>query len=119
MALVRARARARRVRIGVADQVISNGALDLGTQAATLLLIKKYLAAAARQVPVGILPGFSCSVWPRLRESFGFGAFGTSDRDSVGAENHEGKHAKACGERTRTKLANAFGQLRRRICSAR
>jgi hypothetical protein len=38
-------------------------------------------------------------VWPRLRESFGFGAFGTSDRDSVGAENHEGKHAKACGER--------------------
>ena len=32
-------------------------------------------------------------MWPRLRESFGFGAFGTSDRDSVGAENHEGKHA--------------------------
>ena len=106
-----------------------NGALDLGTQAATLLLIKKYLAAAARQVPVGILPGFSCSVWPRLRESFGFGAFGMSDRDSVGAEIMRANTPKPAGSdpgadrpqgrRTRTKLANAFGQLRRRICSAR
>ena len=106
-------------RIRTEAVVISNGALDLGTQAATLLLIKKYLAAAARQVPVGILPGFSCSVWPRLRESFGvaatarvfwFGAFACGERPW----SHRPQ-----GQRTPTKLANAFGQLRRRICSTR